>query len=110
LFLGWCPPGLASSNYNLEEMVAGRCRSYVVDTSMPVLPRVSTSSSWGVGDATAADRIYLTKAIWLGAAFLNGAYLVVPDGAYVVPTVLVKEPDLVYMERLRRSYVLAENR
>ena len=110
LFLGWCPPGLSLSNYNLEEVLAARSRSYVVDTSMPILPRVTTSTTWGCGDATAGDRIYLTKAIWLGAAFINGAYLVVPDAAYVVPTMLVKEPDLVYMERLRRSYVLAENR
>ena len=110
LFLSWCPPGLMKSNYNLEEVIAGRCRSFVADTSMPALPRISSQSTWGAGDATAADRIYLTRAVWLGAALINGAFVVVPDAAYVVPTVLVKESDLVYMERLRRSYVLAENR
>ena len=105
----WSPPGTSFSNYNLEEILAGRWREFSADTTIATSRLVGTGV-WGAGDATAGDRIHLTKVFLLGAAFLTDGRLVIPDGAVVVPTLLVKEPDLVYMERLRRSYVLAENR
>ena len=105
----WSPPGTSNSNYNLEEILAGRWREYMTDTTI-LTSRLIGQGTWGAGDATAGDRIHITKAFYLGSSMVTGGKLIIPDGAVVIPTLLVKEPDLVYMERLRRSYVLAENR
>jgi hypothetical protein len=109
LGVSWNPPGLSSSNYNLEEILAGRWREYMADSTINTSRQIG-QGVWGAGDATAGDRIYITKAFFLDTAFLTDGILVIPDGAVVIPTVLVEESDLVYLERLRRSYVLAENR
>ena len=105
----WTPPGLSSSNYNLEEIIAGRWREFSADSTLNTT-RLIGQGVWGCGDATAGDRIYITKVIYLDTALPTAGLVVVPDGAVVIPTILVKESDLVYMERLRRSYVLADNR
>ena len=105
----WCPPGLSQSNYNLEEILVGRWREYAADSTLNT-SRLIGQGIWGAGDSTAGDRIYITKAFYLGSSLTTAGIVIIPDGAVVIPTVLVKESDLVYMERLRRSYVLAENR
>ena len=107
--VGWCPPGLGDSEYNLEEVLAGRWREIMTDTNLS-LARLISQGTWGCGDATAADRIHITKAFYLDSAVATGGKLVIPNGAVVIPTLLVKESALVYLERLRRSYVLADNR
>jgi hypothetical protein len=109
LGLNWCPPGLSNSNYNLEEILAGRWREFATSQDLAT-SRLIGQGVWGAGDATAGDRIHITKVFFLDSAFSTDGILIIPDGAVVVPTLLVKEPDLVYMERLRRSYVLQENR
>jgi len=103
--VNWCPPGLLNSNYNLEEVLVGRWREFAADTTLNTTRQVG-SGVWGAGDATAGDRIYITKAFYLNSAMGTGDRLVIPDSAVVIPTLLVKESDLVYLERLRRSYVL----
>jgi len=110
--VSWSPPGMGNSNYNLEEIISGRCRTYSnnTTTAATLLPTLMNQTVWGAGDATAGDRIYITKAIYLGVALPNNGVVYVPDSAVVIPTVLVKEKELAYLERLRRSYVLAENR
>lgn len=105
----WCPPGLSNSNYNLEEVLAGRWREYSADSTLNTT-RLIGSGMWGAGDATAGDRIYITKAYYLGASLPTAGTMIIPDGAVVLPTLLAKEADLVYMERLRRSYVQQQNR
>lgn len=107
--VNWCPPGLSNSNYNLEEILVGRWREFSPDQNINTTRQVG-SGVWGAGDATAGDRIYITKVFWLNSAMGTGDRLVIPDSAVVIPTLLVKESDLVYLERLRRSYVLAGSR
>lgn len=105
----WEAPGMSGSNYNLEEILAGRYRSF--SQSQDVTSTSQTNlQTWGAGDATAGDRIYITRAILLTGNTVYPGSIFVPAMAVIVPTLLVKESDLVYMERLRRSYVLADNR
>jgi len=105
----WCPPGLSNSNYNLEEILAGRWREFSADSTINTT-RLVSQGVWGAGDATTGDRIHITKAYYLGASLPTGGIMILPDSAVVLPTLLVQEKDLVYLERLRRSYVLADNR
>ena len=68
---------------------------------------------WGCGDATAGDKIYVTRIISPSMAIDPGNTannLMVPAQNIIVNAAVVDEKDLVYMERLRRSYVLGESR
>jgi hypothetical protein len=113
----WCPPGLtagindASMSYDLEQIWYGNCKTYTRDTAMPFGVVQIRSTHWGCGRATAADKIYITRVVifdpqvYIGEMGFIGA-----AAAVVLPIAIDKEPDLVRLERMRRSYVLAENR
>ena len=107
----WHAPGFAGSNYNLEEIFAGRYRHLDFSTTITAGFNQTYEQVWGTGDATAGDKIYITRIVQLtGLALYGLENLVVPPQNVIVPVSLVDEKDLVYMERLRRSYVLAESR
>jgi len=115
----WVAPGLTGETdlvgapYDLEDIHYGNCRSfqYGAVTSLgasPFLPNQTRSSSWGVGSATAGQKLYITRAIHISSA-LNpnpGDSLRSPATAVVTPALIAKETDLRYIERLRRSYVV----
>jgi len=125
----WIPPGLTAGHstvgsirmgagYELEDVHYGNARSfqYGAMTSLggsPFLPTQTRSSSWGVGSATAGQKLYITRAIHISSALLPeppvpGATNEIrsPPTAVVVPSLIAEETDLRYIERLRRSYVL----
>jgi len=115
----WVAPGLTGETdlvgapYDLEDIHYGNCRSfqYGAVTSLgasPFLPNQTRSSNWGVGSATAGQKLYITRAIHLSSA-LNPApsdSIRSPATSVVVPALIAKETDLRYIERLRRSYVI----
>jgi len=121
----WIPPGLSGGEssigvirvgdaYELEDIHYGVARSFQfapflagADT-IPFLPNLTRSSSWGVGSATAGQKLYICRAIHITSA-LNpdlGNEIRSPPTAVVVPALIAKETDLRYIERLRRSYVV----
>lgn len=108
----WNPPGMMDSNYDLQQILYGRYRTFSPDTTVTGGLVGINRQTWGCGDATAADRLYLTRVVLLAGQIANTAndHITVPPSAIVVPLAAVKEKNLVHMERLRRSYVLAENR
>ena len=121
----WIPPGMMSSNddtlgpntgqgYDLQDVHYGNARTFQYGplTSLgtsPFHPLQSRSTQWGTGGATAGSKLYVTRAIHLTSALtpepLNE--LNSPPSAVVIPCLIDKEPDLQYIERLRRSYVVA---
>ena len=104
----WHAPGMEGSDYNLEEIFTGRFREYSYDQMTPYSGNLSGQFIWGAGDATAGDKIYITIAVRVVST--EDYSIVYPPTSIIVPAVLADEKDLVYMERLRRSYVLAESR
>ena len=106
----WHAPGMAGSNYNLEEIFTGRYREYSYDLNTPYSGNLSGQFIWGAGDATAGDKIHVTIALRIINIDIEALAIVYPPTSVIVPAVLADEKDLVYMERLRRSYVLAESR
>jgi len=125
----WIAPGLIGGEvsagtirigapYELEDIHYGNARSfqYGATTSVagggnsPFLPNQTRSSSWGVGAATAGQKLYITRAIHISSA-LNAEGTIenqirTPSTAVVIPALIAKETDLRYIERLRRSYVV----
>ena len=107
----WHAPGFAGSNYDLEEIFAGRYRHFDFSTTITAGFNQTYEQVWGAGDATAGDKIYITRIVQLtGLATYPMEALIVPPQDVIAPISLVDEKDLVYMERLRRSYVLGETR
>jgi len=121
----WIPPGMMSSldpdvgpntgaGYDLQDVHYGnaRCFQYGALTSLgvsPFHPLLSSSTMWGTGSATAGQKLYVTRAIHLDSALqpeeLNNIHT--PPTAVVIPSLIDKEDNLEYIERLRRSYVVA---
>jgi len=121
----WIPPGLmggvsstglirAGDAYELEDIHYGNARSFQfapfqegIDRA-PFLPNLTRSSSWGVGSATAGQKLYICRAIHLSSALypMEDNEIRSPPTAVVVPALIAKESDLRYIERLRRSYVV----
>jgi len=116
----WVAPGLVGSGdlptgapYDLQDIHYGNARSmsYGPTTALgtsPFHPLLHRSVSWGVGSATAGQKLYITRAIHLDSALSPGPSNEIssPPTAVVIPTLILKEPDLHYIERLRRSYVV----
>jgi len=107
----WLAPGFSGSNYDLEEIFGGRYRHFDYSTTITAGFNQTKMDLWGTGDATAGDKIYITRIVRLtGLAEYGLELLVVPPQDVILNATLVDEKDLVYMERLRRSYVNAESR
>jgi len=122
----WIAPGLTGgaaqavlaqirtgAPYELEDIHYGNARSfqYGATTGLgasPFLPNQTRSSSWGVGSATAGQKLYITRAIHLSSALAAQPENSIrsPPTAIVVPALIAHETDLRYIERLRRSYVV----
>lgn len=126
----WVAPGLSGGTgvvgsvrtgapYELEDIHYGNARSFQFGpiTSLlfsPFLPNQTRSSSWGVGSATAGQKLYITRAIHISSALHDeppgpggdSNQIRSPPTAVVVPALIAEETDLRYIERLRRSYVV----
>jgi len=122
----WIAPGLTGgaqssllgtirtgAPYELEDIHYGNARSfqYGATTGLgasPFLPNQTRSSSWGVGSATAGQKLYITRAIHLSSALsaMPENTIRSPPTAIVIPALIAQETDLRYIERLRRSYVV----
>lgn len=112
-YFGWNAPGMSFSNYNLEEIFAGRYRQYIPNSTLGTLLQLTDTNIWGAGDATAGNRIHITRVIDVFKLLTTDpdlTVIIIPPMAVIVPAMLANESDLVYMERLRRSYVNAESR
>jgi len=120
----WIAPGLdgglasaglirVGAPYELEDIHYGNARSFQFGATTaagtsPFLPNQTRSSSWGVGSATAGQKLYITRAIHISSALLAAPAneIRTPPTAVIVPGLIAKETDLRYIERLRRSYVV----
>jgi len=126
----WIPPGLTGSvsspitlrtgaPYELEDVHYGNARSFqygpvtALGGFSQFLPSQTRSSSWGVGSATAGQKLYITRAIHISSALAPNPPSInplnqirSPPTAVVVPALIAQESDLRYIERLRRSYVV----
>jgi hypothetical protein len=99
-------PGYLGSTVDLMEMVYGEHRTFSRNTSIPNQFVITFSDTLGSGNPSAADRLHWTRIFWMqpgGAEGDNGIALIYPANL-VCQAITAKESDLVYIERLRRSY------
>ena len=102
-------PGFADSTVDLMEVIYGERTTFVSNSTMAPGLAGSVyvtigSESFGSGNPTAMNRLHWTRII-----FANGAgpteSLTIGGTNLVVQAVSAKEDDLIWIERLRRSYV-----
>jgi len=101
------PPGSMHSRFSLEEVIFGRMQLWTNLVDINNTAGQTQETQWGTGDATASEKLYITQAWYLPkSASLPEQSITIPEGAYVVPSLIVKEPDLEYIMRLKRSHDL----
>jgi len=95
------------STLDLMEVVYGQSRSYALNAQVPGTYITTDTATFGTGDAVATDKLHWTRFIVFSIAGNPGNLEVYPVNL-IVSAVTAKEKDLVWMERLRRSYVLQD--
>lgn len=103
-------PGFLDSTVDLMQVIYGERTTYVSNNTMAPGLAGSVyvtigSDSFGSGVPTATDKLHWTRVIWANGAGASES-LTVGGTNLIVQAVSAKEKDLVWIERLRRSYVL----
>jgi len=101
-------PGYSGSTVDLMQVIYGLRRTLVFNANITGEYQVADVETWGSGNPSAMDKLHWTRIIILEIVG-PGAVLYVYPTNMIVAAVTVKEKDLVWMERLRRSYVLQGN-
>ena len=100
------PPGFPRSAYNMSQVIYGRCRTFGVN-SISIENQVYQTTSWGTCSATAGDKVYLTRIVYVHPTALDpgpGYAMHIPSCDYVSSIIVGKESDLPYLMRQKRSY------
>ena len=101
-------PGFLDSTVDLMEVIYGERTTYVSNNTMAVGLAGSVyvtlgSESFGSGNPTAMNRLHWTRIIWANGSG-DSENFTVGGTNLVVQAVSAKEDDLIWIERLRRSY------
>jgi len=111
-FLGTDLPGFLDSTVDLMQVIYGE-RTTMVGTNTMAPGLAGTvyvtigSESFGSGVPCATDKLHWTRVIWANGSG-DSEFLSIAATNLVIQAVSAKEKDLVWMERLRRSYVLQD--
>ena len=109
------PPGSMISGHSLQQIIFGEQRGFTLDVGAQ-LGRIDQNVTWGLGDATAGEKLYYARAFRF-PRYMNDNLIPTeatygfqaPDLAIAIPVVVGKEDDVNYMMRLQRSVVLAQD-
>ena len=104
-------PGMMDSTINYENIIEGRWRQFSPDTSLPAASAITLkSSSFGSCEPSASKKLYTYCMVKFDdistIAPLDTVFI--PGRRFLLGGAAVKESDLEYVMRLRRSYVLQE--
>jgi len=105
-------PGFAESTVDLMQVIYGERTTYVMNSTMAVGLAGSVyvtlgADTFGSGQPIATDKLHWTRTIWVNGSGDNEVLLIGPTNL-VIQAVSAEEKDLVWLERLRRSYVLQD--
>jgi len=100
-------PGYAPSTVDLMEVIYGERMQYGINATITNTFVQISGETWGSGNPTAMDKLHWTRVYTLGNPNPGDAITIYPVNL-VVQAMTTEEKDLVYMERLRRSYVLQD--
>lgn len=105
------PPGFLENTVDLMEVIYGERTTYAVNDSISGLAGevyvILDRDTFGSGNPTAMDKLHWTRVYWMNGSGTD-ELIMLPAANLVVQAMTVEEKDLVWMERLRRSYVLQD--
>jgi len=98
-------PGFQPSTVDLMEVIYGERMEYAVNATVGFTYVQISGETFGSGNPTAMDKLHWTRIFVFQRPENNDLVTIFPSNL-VVQAMTSKEKDLVWMERLRRSYVL----
>jgi len=103
-------PGMLGSTRDAQTILLGQYRFFTPNSflSYPNYVQLERSQTFGSGDPTAADKLYCYRIVTAVSDDLgDGSVLVIPAARQILNGYMDEETELVYMQRLKRSYELA---
>jgi len=97
-------PGYVESTLDLMEMIYGEHQTLAVNANIPGTFITTMGDTLGSGNASAADRLHWTRVYVMAPPGIGVSSLGIYSTNLVSQAITGKEKDLVYIERLRRSY------
>ena len=100
-------PGFSSNTLDLMQMIYGERMQLAQNTNVGGTYIQISGETFGSGNPTAMDKLHWTRHILVPGAAEDATLQIFPTNL-VVQAMTLEEKDLVWMERLRRSYVLQD--
>lgn len=99
------PVGFLRSTFNMEQVVYGRTRKYITSPSgtFALHPQLSSQTTWGSCQATAGDKLYITRYIITATPTADVTFSI-PPAHFLTGGLVAEEPSLEYLMRMKRSY------
>jgi len=98
-------PGFVGSTVDLMEVIYGERMQYAVNATVGFSYVQISGETFGSGNPTAMDKLHWTRLFLIRTPTNLDGFTIYPTNL-VVQAMTLEEKDLVWMERLRRSYVL----
>jgi len=102
------PPGFPESTTSMQQVVYGRSRQYVQNTTVTGFLTMTGSGLWGTMAAGTMDKVHLTRVLITSTNPAEpGQTVNCPPADYVTAIVVAGEKELAFLMRQKRSYELA---
>jgi len=100
-------PGFGGNTTDLMEVIYGERMEYAENNAIDGTYVQISAETFGSGNPTAMNKLHWTRLIIAYTGSFDGGIIVWPTNL-IIQAMTVEEKDLVWMERLRRSYVLQD--
>jgi|TARA_R110000787_G_scaffold238759_1_gene344969 hypothetical protein len=103
-------PGMIGSQYQFESILFGAYRWFTPNTQIvyPNYMQLERSERFDSGEPSASENLYCYRIVQtIQQDLADGNTLQIPAARQLISGVIAQESDLVYMQRLKRSYELA---
>jgi len=97
-------PGYLPSTLDLMQLIYGEKRDYATNVQVPGAYITTSNENSGSGNPSAMNKLHWTR-LYVFPSPISDTVDIFPTNL-IVQALTVEEKDLVWMERLRRSYVL----
>jgi len=99
-------PGFPRSTFDMSQVIYGRTRLFVAATGSTIANQYSVAT-WGTCSATTADKVHLTRVVYVDYQAAVDSRIRIPAADYVSAIIVAEEKELAFLMRQKRSYELA---
>lgn len=104
-------PGMMESTNNYSQITIGQYRALVVPTTQATtldIMQVVSAGAFGSSDPVVVQKLWVYRIVRVNGAKATNDILRIPASRFIIRGTVIREKDLVYMQRLKRSYELAQ--